>query len=372
MGELTNILKGVTYRMKRVSTSALVPGMVTAEDVYNFNNNLILPRGLILTDKTITKLEFYSIINVRVEDEIVKTPEEQIIEDTSYSERLRQTPEFKKFEETFYQETAAFKESINSLFEESTNLDADQLIKHALALLSSDDKHINVFDMLHSMRELDDATYVHCMNVGLICNVFARWLRFNEEEVRTATICGLLHDIGKIKMPEKILKKPGKLTEWEFSVIKTHPREGYKMMEAFPLNEHVKNAALMHHERCDGSGYPLGLTARQIDPYAKLVAIADVYDAMTCSRVYRGPLCPFKVIETFENEGFQKYDSQFILTFLENIVDTYLLHRVRLTNGEIGEIVYINTHKLSKPTVKVGSRYINLSDEPHLYIDAII
>lgn len=358
--------------MKRVSTSALVPGMVTAEDVYNFNNNLILPKGLILTDKTITKLEFYSIINVRVEDEIVKTLEEELKEDTSYSERLKNTPEFKKFEQDFHKETEVFKDSINRLFEDKENLDADKLVDHALALLSSEGKHVNVFDMLHNMRELDDATYVHCMNVGLICNIFARWLRLDEEDIRTATICGLLHDIGKLKMPEKILKKPGKLTEWEFSVIKTHPREGYRMMENFPLDEHVKNAALMHHERCDGSGYPLGLTSSKIDPYAKLVAIADVYDAMTCSRVYRGPLCPFKVIETFENEGFQKYDSKFILTFLENIVDTYLLHRVRLTNGEIGEIVYINTHKLSKPTVKVGQKYINLSEEPHVFIDAII
>lgn len=358
--------------MRRVSTSALVPGMVTAEDVYNFNNNLILPKGLILTDKTITKLEFYSIINVRVEDEVVKTLEEEIKEDTSYSERLKQTPEFKKFEENFQKETEAFKDSINSLFEDKENLDADRLVEHALTLLSSDDKHVNVFDMLHNMREMDDATYVHCMNVGLICNIFARWLRLGDDEIRTATVCGLLHDIGKIKMPEKILKKPGKLTEWEFGVIKTHPREGYRMMEGFPLDEHVKNAALMHHERCDGSGYPLGLTSVRIDPYAKLVAIADVYDAMTCARVYRGPLCPFKVIETFENEGFQKYDSKFILTFLENIVDTYLLHSVRLTNGDIGEIVYINTHKLSKPTVKVGGRYINLSEEPHLFIEAII
>jgi putative nucleotidyltransferase with HDIG domain len=358
--------------MRRVNTSALIPGMVTAEDVFNYNNHLILPKGLILTDKAITKLEFYSIIYVRIEDEVIETPETQVKEDTSYSERLRLSPEFQHFKEEFTKETEHFKDVIDNFVGDNGELDADQLVEHALSLLSSENKYVNVFDMLHSMRQLDDATYVHCMNVGLICNIFAHWLRMDEEEIRTATLSGLLHDIGKIKMPEKILKKPGKLTAWEFGVVKTHPKESYKMLEKHPLNIHIKNAALMHHERCDGSGYPLGLTSDSIDPYAKMVAIADVYDAMTSARVYRGPLCPFKVIETFENEGFQKYDSKYILPFLENIVDTYLLHDVRLTNGESGKIVYINPHKLSKPTIKVGDKYINLSQEPHLFIDAIL
>lgn len=358
--------------MRRVSTSALVPGMVTAEDVYNYNNSLILPKGLILTDKTITKLEFYSIINVRVEDEAVPIPEEDTQEDNSYSERLRQTPEFQHFEKEFQEETASFKKIVNGLLEDVADIDVNDLVQRAFALLSTEDKHVNVFDMLHNMRQMDDATYVHCMNVGLICNIFAHWLKMDEEDIKTATLCGLLHDIGKIKIPENILKKPGRLTEWEFGVVQTHPREGYDILKNSPIIEHVKNAALQHHERSDGSGYPSGLTAEQIDPFAKMVAIADVYDAMTCARVYRGPLCPFKVIAAFENEGFQKYDPQYILTFLENIVNTYLQHRVRLTTGEIGEIVYINPDKLSKPTVKIGSKYMNLSQEPHIFIDALI
>lgn len=358
--------------MRRVGTSALVPGMVTAEDVYNYNGNLILPKGLILTDKTITKLEFYSIVNVRIEDKLVKMPEDAVEEESSYAERLRSSPEFKRFQKDFVEETDSFRKAVNDIVEQHVSVDVDRLVEHALTLLSSGEGYVNVFDMLHGMRQYDDATYVHSMNVALICNIFARWLRMKEDEIRLATVCGLLHDIGKTKMPEGILKKPAKLTEREYDVMQTHPREGYRVLQDLPIDDHIKNAALMHHERCDGTGYPLGLTANRIDPYAKLVAIADVYDAMTCARVYRGPLCPFKVISIFESEGLQKYDTKYILTFLENIVDTYLLHRVRLSNGEVGEIVYINTNRLSKPTVKIGSSYLNLSEEPHLSIEAII
>ena len=126
------------------------------------------------------------------------------------------------------------------------------------------------------MREYDDETYVHSMNVALICNIFARWLRMSEEEIAKATTSGLLHDIGKIKIPDSILKKPDKLTKQEFNIIKRHPQEGYRLLLDSKLDEDVLNAVLMHHERCDGSGYPFGLMANQIGTYAKMVAIADV------------------------------------------------------------------------------------------------
>lgn len=411
--------------MKRVSTSALAPGMVTAEEVFNYKGNLILPKGHILTNESIEKLEFYSVINVRVEDDedndtdqteavygskvefnaelqaeinlSVKTegdaenengkelekkaekipvsqsaPQPAPMEKLSYAERLRQTEEFQSFEADFRQATTSFKESMNHVIENMDDLDTEDLISHTLSLLSSENKYVNVFDMLHSMRQMDDDTYVHCMNVSLICNILARWLKMSDEDIKTATLSGLLHDIGKLKIPEKIIKKPGRLTEWERNVVRTHPREGYNILMSAPVSDHIKNAALMHHERCDGSGYPLKLTSAQIDPFAKIVAIADVYDATTSARTYRGPQCPFKVIAAFENEGLQKYDPAFILTFLKNIVNTYILHRVRLTTGEEGDIVYINPDRLSKPMVRVGDKYIDLSREPHIHIDSLI
>ena len=93
----------------------------------------------------------------------------------------------------------------------------------------------------------------------------------------------------------------------------------------------------MHHEKCDGSGYPFGLKGNKIDPFAKIVAIADVYDAMTAARVYRGPLCPFQVIDIFEKEGLQKYEASFILKFLQNVVNTYINNRVLLSEEALAD-----------------------------------
>lgn len=359
--------------MKKVNISELAPGMVLAEDVYDLNQHLILPRGLVLSDHTITKLELYSIINVRIEEKRAEMPREDAIPaDTSYSQRLKLTSEFQNFEVKYTTATSIFKAIMDDSLKHPAKLDAKQLIQNIESLLSTKDKHVNVFDMLHNMRQLADATYVHCMNVGIICNIFAHWLHMTPEEIEIATLSGLLHDIGKLMIPNDILSKAGKLTDWEYRIMQTHPREGYEMLLSANVDRRILNAAYMHHERCDGAGYPQRLRADQIEPFAKLVAIADVYDAMTCARLYRGAMCPFKVIAVLEDEGLQKYDPQYILTFLKNIVDTYLLQSVRLSNGEVGQIVFINPNKLSRPTIRIKEKYIDLSTQSNLYIDSVV
>lgn len=360
--------------MKRVSTQDLVPGMITAEDVYTYNNQLILPRGLVLTDKTITKLEFYSIINVRIEDgisdEYLANPEAP--EDVSYSEKIKRSPQFIEFKDRFDKEVPKFQSIIDSVAQDGQPLNLDTMMGCVEDILTQDDGYLSVFDMLHNMRQYDDMTYVHSINVALICNVFARWLKMTAEETRLATLCGLLHDVGKIAIPDKIIKKPDKLTDTEYTIVKKHTLEGYNALRKFDIPECIMNSALMHHERCDGSGYPFGIRNSKIDTYAKMVAIVDVYDAMTSARVYRGPMCPFKVIELFESEGLQKYDTRFIMTFLENIVNTYMLHRVKLNDGRTGDVVFINRSALAKPTIKCGDTFLDLSAYPDLYIEAII
>lgn len=360
--------------MRRVATPNLVPGMVLADDIYNYNDQMILPSGFVLNDKAITKLAFHSIPFVPVLD--LQSPGADFaipVEEPSYSARIQSSEQFQKFRSEFDDNLGKFKNSLNDVVKKNAPLDVDGMLEDTLSLLAKSHGSINVFDMLHNMREYDDLTFAHCLNVALICNVFAGWLGMSESEIQLATQCGLLHDIGKLKMPEDIIKKPSRLTDNEYRIIKTHPQEGYQILQQYNLNEHVLNSALMHHERCDGFGYPMGLPASKIDPFAQMVAIADVYDAMTSLRVYREALCPFKVIATFEAEGLQKYNTRYIMTFLENITNTYILNRVRLSDGREGDIILINKHALSRPMVRCGNEYVDLSKESNsLIIDAIL
>ncbi|SFQ09623.1 HDIG domain-containing protein [Butyrivibrio proteoclasticus] len=363
--------------MKAIDRKSLKPGMILAKDVHvNAQKIVLLSKGDIISRKDLAKLAFYSIDEVYIEDEIVtvSTNESDANYNGSYTrlDRIKATPEFQEFKKSFEECSESFKNSINDVILKSKEFKVGDLMAPIYRLLKKNPNTNVVFDMLHNLREYDDATYTHCINVALISNILAKWLKMDDTEIDIATQAGLFHDIGKVMIPEDIIKKPGKLTEKEYEEIKKHPQIGYDVLKDQPVSNHVKNAALMHHERCDGTGYPQGLKAPQIDRYAKLVSIADVYDAMTSARYYREPLCPFTAIELFEENGFTKYDSEMIMTFLKNIVNTYISSTVKLSSGEIGEIIFVNQDSLSKPTVRIGDDYIDLSKRKGVTIEKIL
>ena len=362
--------------MKRIRTSELRPGMKTAEDVYSYNNQMIVPKGVVLDDKMITRLEFYSVLAIRVtdEDDPVEEAESQqeLSDNSSYSQKVKASKQFKEFEQNFLASTEVFKESLKSIVDEGAPIDSTQLLSGITNMITEGMTSISVFDMLHNMRQYDDFTYMHSMNVALICNVFAKWLNMSEREVEIATMGGLLHDVGKLKIPDNIMRKPDKLTPAEYNIIKTHSLQGYNILKDKDIDDSVKQCALMHHERVDGSGYPLGLNGEKINKFAKIVAIADVYDAMTAARIYRGPLCPFRVIGIFEAEGLAKYDSHYILTFLEHIATTYMNNRVKLNTGEEGDVIFMNKNQYSRPMIRCGEKFIDLSKEPDLFIETFV
>ncbi len=362
--------------MQRVYTNELVPGMITAEDIYQYNSNqLILPKGLVLTNQAIARLNDYSIISIRIEEDHVAIPAASTgaeYEGESYFKQIRSSQEFKKFKQNFQNEVSAFKDHFNDVVRKNAPIDVDGLMEKSLALINETHSSVDLLDMIHNMRDFDDTTYAHSLNVGLLCHIFAKWLNMSDEEANLAMMCGLLHDIGKLMVPDAILKKPGRLTTTEYEQVKEHPTNGYIVFLHQNIDIHIKNSALMHHERCDGSGYPMQLKSAQIDPYAKMVAIVDVYDAMTSARIYRKAMCPFKVISVFEEEGLQRYDPKYMLVFLEHIVNTYIGNTVRLSDGRIGKIVYINKDSLSRPTVQIGSQFVDLAKEQNLVIEEIL
>ena len=359
--------------MKRIRTSELRPGMKTAEDVYSYNNQMIMPRGTVLDDKMITRLEFYSVLAIRVAEDgdVEEATEEVAQEDSTYSQRIKSSKRFREFEKSFLKNAEVFKGSLKAIAEGS-EINTSELINSVTELIAGDMTSISVFDMLHNMRQYDDFTYMHSMNVALVCNVFAKWLGMSEKDVELVTLGGLLHDVGKLKIPDNIMRKPDKLSPAEYNIIKTHSLQGYNILKDKNIDDNVKQCALMHHERCDGTGYPLGLSGDKINQFAKIVAIADVYDAMTAARIYRGPLCPFKVIGIFEAEGLQKYDSHYILTFLEHIATTYMNNRVKLNNGEEGNVIFMNKNQYSRPMIQCGDKFIDLSKEPNLFIETFV
>lgn len=347
--------------MKLVSIQNLIPGMRVGVDIYNMYNQLVVPKDTILTQEIIDRLKDFSIRFVKVSANEV---DGKVSSTPSYGERLKFSRTFQEFKQEFFSNVYVIRDDFNDVVTKNTPIEADKLLAKTASIFSKAEG-TNIFDMLHSMREYDDSTYVHSLNVSLICCVLAKWLNFSKEDSDILVLAGMLHDLGKLTIPDSIIKKPGKLTEEEYAIIKTHSKKGYEILKNQNLPQEVKYAALMHHERCDGSGYPYGLSYHKIDRFARLISIADVYDAMTSARVYRGPLSPFSVVDVFEKEGLQKYDPEYILVFLEHIVNTYLNNRVLLSDGRKGEVVLINKLALSRPLIQLDDGFIDLSEPQH-------
>lgn len=376
--------------MKEYQTKDLLPGMVTAIPVRTKRGQLIINPNVELTRTLISRLEFYGIASVQItENKQVATPMEtpkdpayfpakspvsapSPVSDASYSQKLKSSPEFQRFQVDFTLRSQDLKNCFDAYLSDGGTVNKEELLSKTISLVSPKQTTLDVFDMLHNMRQVNDSTYAHSLNVAIISRIIGKWLHFSNEELDTLTLAGLLHDIGKTKIPDEVLNKDGKLTDEEFQMIRNHPKYGYDILKSQPLNSHIKKAALMHHERCDGSGYPMGFTMEEIDDYALIIAIADVYDAMTAARSYRAPLCPFEVIAEFEKDGLQKYKPKYILTFLENIANAYQNNRVMLSDGTSARIVLLNHRRLSKPLVQLDDgACIDLEKSP-LYIKAII
>lgn len=341
-------------------------GMILSKGVSTPDGKLIASAGTILDMDLIERISDYHILEISIDDE----PRD--LQEPTYFERIRNTKEFHEFHEEYNRNISDIKANLNRLITESSPVDPDELIKGTAELIARSKNSLHLFDMLHCMREFDDITYVHSVNVALIASIIGKWMNYSEEHIRLLIISGLLHDIGKLMVPEDILFKPAKLSNDEFDTIKTHVSLGYNILNDKGLDNQIQEACLLHHERSDGSGYPFGLKSEKIPSTAKIIAIADVYDAMTSNRVYRGSICPFEVIKEMEAGAYNHFDPKYLLPFLNNVVSSYLHNNVSLSDGRIGRVIMINSTNLSKPIVECDDTFVDLSKFRDLEITAIL
>lgn len=365
----------------KVRTADLKPGMVSSEAAYTYGNHLIIQSNTTLTPDIIDKLKYYSIRHIKVylpENPEADSPQEAPAPNqgldfsgTTYFERVQATEQFKAFKETFTKSIDTFKQQLNDIVVKSSTDIINDMLAEVDTILSQTRNSLHLLDMLQCLRGFDDMTYMHSMNVALICNVIGGWLNLPQDELNVLVVGGLLHDIGKLRIPPEIISKPGKLTDQEFETIRSHPQLGYDILRPKDLDQRVKQAALQHHERMNGSGYPKRLPGNQIHPFSSIVAIADVYDAMTSNRVYRKGICPFKVIGILEQEK-ELYDPNYLYLFMKRTVEAYINSEVILSNNERGKVVLLNQQILSRPVVLTDNGTYDLSKDASIQIEALI
>lgn len=360
-------------KTKKVFTANLVPGMVIAEAAYTSDNHLVIQSNTEITEDIIDKLKYYSIKTVRIylnePNETNKSKTNKI--EPTYFERIEQSEDFKKFQNEFNACLEGFQKTLNNIIIKSSDGLVDEMLSEIESVLEKSRNPLHLLEMMQCMRGYDDLTYTHSINVALISNVIGTWLNLGHDDIETLMIAGMLHDIGKLRIPPEIIQKPGHLTDEEYEIVKKHPQYGYDILSTKNLNPKIKLVALQHHERYDGKGYPYGLKGNEIDLFSGIVAIADVYDAMTADRVYRKGICPFPVLEHMELQK-ELYEPGALFKFIERTVEAYINTEVLLSNGDVGRVVLLNKSFLSRPIVISGDKTYDLSKDFHLQIEALL
>ncbi len=346
--------------MKEIASIILKPGMILAKDVLH-KNRLLYPANTKVDAVLIDRLKRYSIMCVSVKDE----------EDfaTTHYEKMRYNQNFLQYEKRFGELLLEFKAYMLMFIETGQKPQDSAYLKiyHELASLVPSGNAL--LDYLYQMvPNEDELTFTHALNSAMLAGCFADWLKFNDEKKNLLIMCAFFYDIGKFKLPYDILWKPGKLTDEEFRLVKTHPLVGYEMVKYIHLNDHIKNTVLMHHERVNGQGYPQGLRGNDIDVYAKIIAIVDTYIAMASPRSYRGALCAMQILADFEMH-LDRYDTEYLLPLMKRIADAQIGAKVRLNDDTEWEILIIHPTKFSRPILKnAKGELLDLSQNTRLEI----
>ncbi|MCX7711877.1 MAG: HD-GYP domain-containing protein [Clostridia bacterium] len=323
--------------MRRMQVESLVPGMKLAKTIFTSDGRILLASGIELKDNFIDRLKLNGITEIFIEDEI--SSDVEVVDVVSENTRLeakqivKNLMEQKNFADTLSSDKV--KELINKIIDE---------------LLANDDILVN----LANIKSVDDYTFEHSVNVCILSLITGIGLGLKGNRLKDLGVGALLHDIGKLRIPEEILKKPSQLTVEEFEEIKKHTVYGYEILKDHSnINMVSAFIAFGHHERFDGSGYPLQLRGDNIHQCARIVAIADVYDALTSDRVYRRKLRPHEVIEYITSLGSHHFDKEIVQEFIKYIAVYPIGTGVVLNTRERGLVIRADKNLPTRPVVRV-------------------
>lgn len=319
-------------------------GMQLGTAVIREDGKILLSEGTLLTPTIIERLRRWGVTRVGIKTE---QPGSVV---SAFNKPV--TDEERAFKGEYNRAVGTMKMTFEAIrkFKKIPGKEMHQMVDQTLMPLVYTAGAINY---LHQENPIDEYTFFHSVNTAIIAGVLAQWLGSSADVTRDVISAGLLHDIGKTQIPLEILNKPGSLTDEEMKVMQLHSTHGYKLIaESGTFTQDVALVALQHHERLDGSGYPGKVPGRKIHPYAKLVALADIYDAMTSDRVYRQKVTPFVVVETLIQDMFGKLDPDICAVFLKNIKDSFIGYVVQLNDGREAEVVFLGQSKITRPIVR--------------------
>lgn len=332
--------------MRLKSIQKCLPGDTLARSIFSENGTVLVGAGVELTQRMLERLKSKNISSLYIQDKHT----DDIIVEPAISEDTRRAA-MTLIHETF--------RTVNDYPQKWQQIFANKAfgrgLRQVMAAVADElNASHSAMNLLADACAFDNYIFTHSFNVALYSTALALKTDCSEKEVLEIGIGGMLHDIGKIHVPDEILKKPGHLTAEEFELMKKHTEYGFEMLrrqEDIPLL--AAHCAFQHHERWDGSGYPRQLKQEEIHPFGRLMAVTDVFDALTSHRVYRPGMLPHEAMEILFTGTGRLFDQKYVEALRDTIALYPLGLSVKLNTGEAGVIVDSNKGMPSRPIIRI-------------------
>jgi HD-GYP domain-containing protein (c-di-GMP phosphodiesterase class II) len=323
--------------MLRVALEYVKPGMVISRNIYNANGSLLLGKDFVLDQNFIRRLTGLNIDAIYVKNPFCDIePAEEILHETTRVKAVKFTK-------------AAFE-----TFQKTRNLNVIGMIQVLQKIVEDILSHKNVVIHLTDIRTRDDYTFGHSINVCLIAAMIGVKMRLTEQQLADLALGALLHDVGMMLISPELVNKKQRLSPEEWEVIKEHSSLGFEVLrKQGGVSLVAAHVAYQHHENYDGGGYPRAMSGEDIHRYARIVAVADIYDALTSERAYRPALLPHEAYEVIMGSRGSKLDPQIVDIFLENVALFPVGTMVLLDTEEIGVVTEVRPKLQARPVLKI-------------------
>ncbi|WP_428911143.1 HD-GYP domain-containing protein [Niallia sp. Krafla_26] len=331
--------------MRLVKTTTVRPGTRLGKAIYNDNGKVLVNKGVSLEERILKRLNELNITYIYIDDKQTEGIEFK----DPISPQLRQ------------EAVTTIKTTLKSVIDEPISSKSFVLEKSVKQyqniirnIISELDSNSELMSILSDVCIHDNYIFTHSLNVTLYSLAVGMELNLKPAQLETVGLGSILHDIGKVTVPKEILLKPGRLTDQEFDVIKTHTTEGFDILRnSYSVPLLVAHCAFQHHERLDGSGYPRGIKGQEIHDFAKLIAVSDVFDAVTSNRVYRSAMLPHEGLELLYAGVERQYELNVVKAFHKAVAIYPVGITVELNDGRKGVVVKQNAALSDRPIVRI-------------------